>query len=165
MAQPIQFTPRPARTEPTAEEEWSKLLQTCHEHGLLRLANDLVGSNVEVTRLLLEKASSPEILNLIQNLSVLAMALGSISPDRLHKLVFATRDAAAALVGDTPHPAAQRPEPKPPGMIGAWRLLHDEPFWRGMAPLLEALKAFGQGLRKPDQPPVSAWSGKAARSG
>lgn len=159
MAQPIQFTVRPPRTEPTAQEEWQKLLQTCHEHGVLRLANDLVAANAEVTRLLLEKAAGPQMLSLIQNLSVLALAVSSLPPEKLYKLVFAARDAAAALIGE---PAV--PPTRPPGMIGAWRMLHDEPLWRGMAPLLNALKAFAAGLERPEQPPVSGISGRPARA-
>lgn len=163
MAQPIQFTPRPPRTEPTAEEEWQKLLQTCHEHGLLRLANDLVASNVEVTRLLLEKARKPEMLNLLQNLSLLAIAVSSIPPEQLYKLVFAARDAAAALLTDG-QPGEAKPS-SPPGLVGAWRILHDEPLWRGMTPLLQALKAFGAGLQRPAQAPVSGITGKTAHPG
>lgn len=159
MAQPIQFTPRPPRIEPTAEEEWRKLLQACHQHGVLRLANDLVASNAEVTRLLVEKASGPEMLALIQNLSQMAIALASIPPEKLYRLVSAARDAGAAIVGET----GQLSPPKAPGLVGAWRMLHDEQFWRGMQPLLGAIKAFGAGLGRPEQPPISGFSGKTAR--
>lgn len=50
MAQPIQYTPKPARIEPTAQEELQRLRETCHEHGLLRFANDVIAANTQIAQ-------------------------------------------------------------------------------------------------------------------
>lgn len=47
MARPIEYDVRAAPVEATAREELDRLLETCHRHGLLRLANDLVAANTE----------------------------------------------------------------------------------------------------------------------
>lgn len=47
MAKAIDYQPEPPRIGPTADEELQRLLQTLHEHGVLRLTNDLVASNNE----------------------------------------------------------------------------------------------------------------------
>jgi len=52
---------------------------------------------------------------------------------------------------------------QPPGLLGVYRLLHDEPLWRALAPLIERLKGFAEGLEKPISNPISDFSGKPGR--
>lgn len=50
-----------------------ELVQTLHEHGMLRFSNDVVASNHELLRILVDGLNKPGSLNAIQNLSVIAM--------------------------------------------------------------------------------------------
>jgi uncharacterized protein YjgD (DUF1641 family) len=175
MAAPIQFEVRPARTEMTAREELDRLLETCHRHGLLRLANDLIAANKEVAQILVSGLEKPGTLNVIQNLSVLLMALSCIPPAELYRLVFAAADGTARLAAssrdgpqqnsqDGTRPRMRMEDPtRPPGVLGVYRLLHDEQLWRALAPLIEGLKGFAEGLEKPVSNPISDFSGKPGR--
>jgi len=48
MAERMKYQVPPTRTEPTAREAMDELIENLHQHGFLRLANDLVKSNNEV---------------------------------------------------------------------------------------------------------------------
>jgi uncharacterized protein YjgD (DUF1641 family) len=166
MAKPIQYQPRPARTEMTAREELDRLLETCHRHGLLRFANDLVAANTAVAQVLVGGLRQPGTLNAIQNLSVLLMALSCIPPPEFYRLVFAFADGAGRLAahsrdGHAGHPGEDGE--RPPGLVGLYRLLRDEQLWRALAPLIEGLKGFADGLQKPVSNPISDFSGKPRR--
>src|SRR6185312_11193468 len=141
MAAPIQFEVRPARTQMTAREELDRLLETCHRHGLLRLANDLIAANTDIARIVVSGLEKPGTLNAIQNLSVLLMALSCIPPAEFYRLVFAAADGAARLAacshdgragsGARGVDATQHGEhdEHPPGLLGVYRLLRDEQLW------------------------------------
>jgi uncharacterized protein YjgD (DUF1641 family) len=162
MAPPLQYTPRAARTEATAQEELGVLLETCHEHGVLRLANDLIASNTEIARILVEGLERPGTLNALQNLSILLMALSRIPPNEFYRIVFAAKSAIDSLVGAAE--GSQLPEAEShtaPGLMGAYRMLHDEQHWQRLRPLLEALKAFGTALARKVENPISEFSGKS----
>jgi len=177
MARPIQYEVRAARPETTAREELDRLLETCHRHGLLRLANDLVAANTDVARIVVGGLQKPGTLNAIQNLSVLLMALSCIPPAEFYRLVFAAADGAARLAacshdGRAPRDprgtdaASQHDEhgEHSPGLLGIYRLLRDEQLWRALTPIIEGLKGFAEGLEKPVSNPISDFSGKAGRA-
>lgn len=166
MAKSIPYEPQPARTEPTAREELDRLLETCHRHGLLRLANDLVAANTDVARVIVDGLRKPGTLNAIQNLSVLLMALSCIPPAEFYRVVFAVTDGAARLAtysrdGHAGDPSAGSEQP--PGITGVYRLLRDEQLWRALTPIIEGLKGFAEGLEKPLSNPISDFSGKPGR--
>jgi uncharacterized protein YjgD (DUF1641 family) len=175
MARPIQYKVRAAPTETTAREELDRLLETCHRHGLLRFANDLVAANTDVAQMVVDGLQKPGTLNAIQNLSVLLMALSCIPPAEFYRLVFATADGAARLAACSRDGRTQA-EPRaaaaehgdhgehPPGLLGIYRLLRDEQLWRALTPIIEGLKGFADGLEKPVANPISDFSGKSGRA-
>jgi uncharacterized protein YjgD (DUF1641 family) len=167
MAKPIQHEIRPACAETSAREELDRLLETCHRHGLLRLANDIVAANTEVAQVIVGGLRKPGTLNAIQNLSVLLMALSCIPPAEFYRLVFALADGAARLAASARdgHGAGMGEEGEhPPGLMGVYRLLRDEQLWRALTPLIEGLKGFADGLGKPVSNPISDFSGKSGRA-
>lgn len=158
MAQPIQYTPPPRRIGPSAEEELQRLLETCHRHGLLRFANDLVASQTEVAQVIVDGLANESVLTAIKNACVLLMALSRIPPDQFYRIVFALRDATAQL---TEAAAPQGETAHPPGITGAVHMLHDEHLWRALTPIVSALKAFAAGLERPVKNPISEFTGKS----
>ncbi len=156
MAEPIQYTPRPAKIGPDAHDELERLLQSMHEHGVLRMANDLVAANTQWTQIIVDGLSKAGSRKTVQNLSILLMVLSRIEPGDFYKMLFALRDSLEYLA--RPEPAADKPEP--PGIRGAYRMLKDDALWRGLRPLLGALKAFGEGLDRKVDTPISAFTGK-----
>lgn len=155
MAEPIDFTPRPARTTPTAHEEWERLLQTLHEHGVLRLANDVVTRNQDIARIVLRGFESEATRNALQNVSAIAMVLGRIPPGAVYRFADAVREAAGELLADA------SPDTKAPGVRGVYRLLHDDAAWRTLTPLVRAIGRFGQAIARPvPDKPISAQTGK-----
>ncbi|HET7370775.1 MAG TPA: DUF1641 domain-containing protein [Gammaproteobacteria bacterium] len=156
MAEPIQYTPHTAKIGPDAHDEVERLLQTMHEHGVLRLANDLVAANTQWTQIIVDGLNKEGSRKTVQNLSVLLMLLSRIEPNQFYKVLFALRDALEYVA---------RYEPKSekagsPGMKGAYKMLNDDALWRGVTPLLDALKVFGEGLNREVDKPISAYSGK-----
>lgn len=167
MARPIQYDVRAAPVEATAREELDRLLETCHRHGLLRLANDLVAANTDIAQVVVNGLQKPGSLNAIQNLSVLLMALSCIPPAEFYRLVFAVADGAARLAthsrdGHAAHPREDGGQP--PGLLGIYRLMRDEQLWRALDPLIEGLKGFAEGLEKPISNPISDFAGKSGRA-
>lgn len=158
MARRIYYEPAPPKLGPDAHEELERLLQTLHEQGVLRLANDLVGAKTPIAAVLVDGLAKEGTLNAIQNLSVLLMALSRIPPAQFYKLVFALSDGlreASAWQRDGEGDAA-------PGVSGVYRMLHDESLWQALTPLVAGLKAFAAGLEREVDKPVSAFTGKAS---
>ncbi|MCF7203165.1 DUF1641 domain-containing protein [Pseudomonas oligotrophica] len=159
MAERIEnYRVRPPKIGATAEDELNQLLQTLHERGILRFANDLAGSQAEVMKVLVGGLSKPGTLNAIQNLSILGMALSRIPPEQFYKVAFALRDGFASVAGYQPEAHGK----EAPGVSGAYRLLHDDDLWRAIAPLLAGLKTFAEGLEREVDKPISAFSGKSS---
>jgi uncharacterized protein YjgD (DUF1641 family) len=158
MAEAIQYTVRPPKIAPDAHEELERLLQTCHEHGVLRFANDVVAANTEIARVLVQGLQKEGTLNAIKNISIVLMALSRIPPDDFYRVVFALKDAFSRLSGESEEERAQRA----PGVVGAYHMLNDEALWKGFGPLLDALKAFAGGLDRQVENPISAF--KSGRS-
>lgn len=155
MAKAIEYQPEPAKIGPDAHEELERLLQTLHKHGVLRLANDLVGANNEVAEVLVKGLQREGTLNAIQNISVMLLALSSLPPERVYKLAFGLRDMAAAL-----SERHEGEEQKAPGVHGAWKMLQDEDLWRALSPMLNGLKAFARRMDEPVDKPISSFTGK-----
>ncbi|WLI76423.1 DUF1641 domain-containing protein [Kosakonia sp. H02] len=155
MAKAIDYQPEPAKIGPDAHEELERLLETLHQHGVLRLANDLVAANNEVAQVLVKGLQREGTLNVLQNISVLLMALSSVPPDKMYKLAFGLRDMADAFS----QPPSQS-EQKAPGGRGVWKMLHDDELWGALQPLLQGLKAFSRRMDEPVDKPISAWTGK-----
>ena len=160
MAKRITYQVTPARTETTAREAMDELIENLHQHGFLRLANDLVKSNSEVGKILVSGLNQPGTQNALQNISLLMMTLGSVPPERFNHLLQAIRDAAMAV---KPAREEARQEKAAPGIRGIIRLLNDEELWRGLRPLLTALDVFSQQIDREEEKPITRFSGKPSR--
>lgn len=158
MAKAIEYQVEPPKIGPTAEEELQRLLQTLHEHGVLRLANDLVASNNEWMQVIVSGLSRKGSLNTIQNISVLLLALSTIPPERMYKLAFGLRDFMAELSREEEQPESANNSA--PGARGAWKMLHDDELWHSLTPLLNGLKAFSRRMEEEVDKPISSFSGK-----
>lgn len=155
MAKSIEYQPEPAKIGPDAHEELDRLLENLHQHGVLRLLNDLVAANNEVAQILVNGLQRQGTLNAIQNISLVLMALSSLPPDRVYKLAFGLRDLAEAIS----QPKADGEE-KAPGVHGVWKMLQDDDLWRALRPLLQGLAAFSRRMEEPVDKPISAFTGK-----
>lgn len=156
MAERISHDVTPPSIGPDAHEEWEQLLQTLHEHGVLRLAKDMVGANTAIASVVVDGLGKTSTLNGIQNLAILGMMLSEIPPERFYRAVFALKEALDRIgrhqTGEEGGDA--------PGVSGAYRMLNDEELWRAVAPLADGLKAFAESLDKPIDKPVSDYYGK-----
>lgn len=157
MAKSIEYQVEPPKIGPTAEEELQRLLQTLHEHGVLRLANDLVASNNEWMQVIVSGLSRKGSLNTIQNISVLLLALSTIPPERMYKLAFGLRDFMAKLSREEQEESAGN---SAPGARGAWKMLHDDELWQSLTPILNGMKAFSRRMEEEVDKPISSFSGK-----
>lgn len=156
MAERISHTVTPPNIGPDAHEELERLLQTLHEHGVLRFANDLVGANTEVAQVLVNGLGKPGSLNTIQNLSILGMVLSRIEPNDFYRVTFALRDALEKI--SQHHPGES--EHGSPGVSGAYKMLHDDQLWHAIMPIIDGLKAFAERLDTPVDKPVTDYTGK-----
>ncbi len=157
MAKPISYAVEPPKIGPDAHEELERLLQTLHEHGILRFANDLAAANNPLAQVIVNGLSREGSLNVIQNLSILAMALSTFPPGQFYTLVFAVRDMLDAIGRDREESDTDR---EPPGVRGLYKMLNDEAFWQAIAPFIEGMKAFSRRMDEPVDKPISAFSGK-----
>ncbi|WP_312689383.1 DUF1641 domain-containing protein [Kosakonia sp.] len=155
MAKPLNYQPELAKIGPDAHEELERLVQTLHQHGVLRLLNDLVAANNEVAQVLVNGLQRPGTLNVLQNLSVMLLALSSVPPERVAKLAFGLSELVQTLTA----PRVQS-EQKAPGVHGVWKMLQDDDLWQALQPLLDGLKAFSRRIEAPDEKPISTFSGK-----
>ncbi|MDR6936486.1 DUF1641 domain-containing protein [Luteibacter sp. 3190] len=157
MAEPIDYAPRPARTEPTAHDEWERLLHTLHEHGVLRLANDLVARNQDIARIVLRGFEAESTRNALQNVAAVAMVLSRVPPGAVYKFADALREAATAWEPGAGEAGAA------PGIRGVYRLLNDDDAWRTLTPLVRAIGRFGRAMARPaPEKPITAHTGKAS---
>jgi uncharacterized protein YjgD (DUF1641 family) len=158
MAKPLQYTVTPAKTEQDASEALAELVETLHRQGVLRFANDLVAAQSHVASVLVGGLNTEGARNAVQNLAVLAMWLSRMEPARLYKVLFAIKGGLECMSDYRPEPEQ---DTKPPGLTGAYALLHDEALWRALIPAIEALKVFADGLDRDLQKPITAYTGKA----
>ncbi|MFR0654057.1 DUF1641 domain-containing protein [Pantoea sp. SIMBA_079] len=160
MAEPLDYQPEPARTEPTAQESLNTLLENLHQHGFLRLANDVVKANNDIGKILAGGLNRPGTQNAIQNMSLLFMMLSTIPPERFNHVLLAVRDALVAM---KPATESVQQEKAAPGIRGVMKLLNDEKLWQGVRPLLSALEAFSHEMQKEEETPITRYSGKPTR--
>lgn len=156
MAERISHTVTPPKIGPDAHEELERLLQTLHEHGVLRLANDVVGANTDIAQVLVNGLGKPGSLNAIQNISILGMVLSRIEPSDFYRVTFALRDAIEKI--SQHHPEDEKHAS--PGVSGAYKMLHDDQLWHAIMPIIDGLKAFADRLETPVDKPVSDYTGK-----
>lgn len=159
MAEPISYQPRPPVIGPTASDELQQLLQTLHDSGLLRMANGLAAGWQDVAGIVLRGLNLESSRDAMQNIAVLLMVLAEIPPPRFYKLAATLKDA---LLAASAEPAS---EAEAPGVRGVYRALKDETTWRKLAPLVQALLALGEGMRRPaPDKPISAFTGKPSNA-
>lgn len=97
MAEPLHYQPTPTRTESSAQEALNELLENLHQHGFLRLANDMVKANNDIGKIVAAGLNRPGTQNAVQNLSLLFMTLSTVPPERFNHLLLALRDALLAM--------------------------------------------------------------------
>ncbi|HET6586631.1 MAG TPA: DUF1641 domain-containing protein [Oleiagrimonas sp.] len=160
MAEPLKYTPRPPKIDPGAHEALEQLLQTAHEHGVLRFANDLMASNSQWTQVIVDGLNSENSRKAVQNLAMFLMLLSRIEPDQLCKVMFAAKDGFERMARHHP----QKDEhADAPGIKGAYHMLHDDTLWQAVTPLIDALKTFGEGLNRDVHKPVTAFTGQETK--
>ena len=155
MAERISHDVTPPRIGPDAHEELEQLLETLHEHGVLRLANDVVAANTQIASVVVDGLGKESTLNAIQNLSVLGMLLADIPPERFYRVAFALKAGLEAVDQHRPEE-----EGEAPGISGAYRMLQDEELWHAVTPLVEGLKVFAERLGRPVNKPVEDYFDK-----
>lgn len=156
MAERIDYDVKPTPTGPDAREELDRLLNTLHETGALRFANDLAGSSGAVSEVLVKGLGKEETLNAIQNISVLFMALSRIPPADFYKIANGLGDALQEVARDD----RAADQDAAPGVTGFYRMLHDEELWRALSPLLGAAKAFSETAASEPEKPITRFTGK-----
>lgn len=156
MAKPIDYDVKPTPIGPDAREELERLLQSLHERGVLRFANDVVCAQTQIAKVLVDGLGKQGAMDAIQNLSILGMALSRIPPEEFYKLVFGLKDAVAELNKR----AASSSETEAPGVTGAYRMLQDEKLWASLLPLIEGLKVFADRMSREAGKPVTEFTGK-----
>ncbi|ASK34314.1 hypothetical protein CEK62_07945 [Alcanivorax sp. N3-2A] len=151
MAMGIHYeVPAPAAPD-EARQELDRLLNNLHKHGVLRIANDFLEASTDVSRIVLAGANQPQSRNVMQNVSLLVMALGKVPPERLAVLSRAVTEGLERM--ETA--ADERQRSRAPGLTGTYKLLHDEALWSGLSPLLEGLRGFAQCLHEKEEKPAA----------
>lgn len=160
MAEPLHYQPTLTRTEPSAQEALNELLENLHQHGFLRLANDMVKANNDIGKIVAAGLNRPGTQNAVQNLSLLFMTLSTVPPERFNHLLLALRDALLAM---KPASDTAQQEKSAPGVSGVLKLLNDEALWQGIRPLLAALETFAHAMQGDEEKPITRYSGKPSR--
>ncbi|OWS74502.1 hypothetical protein CBW22_19295 [Pantoea sp. VS1] len=160
MAEPLHYQPTTTRTEPSAQEALNELLENLHQHGFLRLANDMVKANNDIGKIVAAGLNRPGTQNAVQNLSLLFMTLSTVPPERFNHLLLALRDALLAM---KPASDTAQQEKSAPGVSGVLKLLNDEALWQGIRPLLAALETFARAMQGDEEKPITRYSGKPSR--
>lgn len=149
MAKSIPYEVPRKETGETAQDELERLMENLHRQGILRLLNDLVTAYPQVAEILLRGLNQEQSRNLVQNLCLLASALGQVPPERLDRVV---RAAAAGM--EKSEAGLAEGQSRPPGFWGALRLLQDSDLWAGIGPVSAGVKAFAAAMRAPTRKPV-----------
>lgn len=156
MAKPIEHDVKPAPIGPDAHEALERLLQSLHERGVLRFANDLVCAQEDVAKVLVNGLGKEGTMNAIQNVSILGMALSRIPPEDFYKLVFGLKDAVAEINRQT----EKGRDAEAPGVSGTYRMLQDDKLWAALTPLLNGLRVFAERMGEEPEKPVTRFTGK-----
>ena len=148
MAQPIPFTPTPARAADSAErlaEALDKhtdalisaleLVQLLDDRGVLNLLRGLVGAGDQIVGILTTAAGAPESLRGMRNFILLTKFFASVPPEVLDSLVRAASEGAE-------REKAQRA----PGLLQLLRRAGSENSRHAMAVTLDLLESVGKAL-------------------
>jgi len=160
MAEPLEYQPTPTPTEPSAHEALNTLLESLHQHGFLRLANDVVKANNDIGKIIAAGLNRPGSQHAAQNLSLLFMMLSTIPPARFNHILLAMREALMAI---KPASEAAQQQKTAPGLSGIMKLLNDESLWQAVRPLLAGLETFAQEMQRDEEKPITRYSGKPTR--
>lgn len=163
MAERQEYQVPPARTETTAQDMLHTLTESLHEHGFLRLLNDVVRANTDIASILVSRLNQPGSQNAMQNFSLLFITLSKIPPEHFNHLSLALKSGVMAIRQDedkSNNNEGPKQEAMAPGVLGVMKLLNDEALWRGLMPIVNGLKAFGEELQKEEQKPVTRNTGK-----
>lgn len=151
---------RPGNDE--ARRELDQLVENLHRAGVLRLGNDLLAASPQVLEILMRGLNQEQTGNALQNLTLIAMALGRIPPERFALLSDALGRALDAME------RGESGEQRAPGILGALKLLRDDSLWLGLSPLLAALRGAGEPLSDAPRKPAARrydGAGKASNRG
>jgi uncharacterized protein YjgD (DUF1641 family) len=148
MAQPIPFTPAPARAADSAErltEALDKhtdaivsaleLLQLLHDRGVLELLRGLVGAGDQLVGILTGAAGAPESLRGIRNFILLTKFFASIPPEVLESLVRTASEGAEREKAN-----------RAPGLLQLLRRAGSEDSRHAIAVTLDLLESVGKAL-------------------
>ncbi len=156
MAQPIslELPPRDPRAElqtrlrnaPVQHAEallaCYEVLQGLHDRGVLELWRGALGSSDKVIEIVVEAAKTPDSIQGIRNLIILAKMLGTIKPELLEGFARSVAEAIAIT---------KAYERKPPGFWGVLKKFCNRDFRRGLVLVNTMLEAFGRNL-PPEKP-------------
>lgn len=157
MAKSIPYEVPRKETGETAQDELARLMENLHRQGILRLLNDVVTAYPQVAEIFLRGMNQEQSRNLVQNLCLLASALGQVPPERLDRVVQAVSAGMERSEAELAEGGGQSP-----GFWGALRLLQDNELWAGLAPMSAGVKAFAAAMRTPTGKPVERRYSRAA---
>lgn len=150
MAKAIHYEVPPFRETHTAREELDRLVENLHDQGILRFLNDFLCASPEVSQILMKGLNTEESRNAVQNLSLIAMALGRISPEQFALFTRAVIEGLKRME----EAAGDGKKKDAPGLMGVYRLLHDDKLWQGLRPIIAGVKGFSGPLHEPPEKPV-----------
>ncbi|MFD2189570.1 DUF1641 domain-containing protein [Pistricoccus aurantiacus] len=150
MAKAIRHEVTPLGETDATREELDRLLDNLQDAGILRLLNDFLEASPQVTKLLLDGLNREESRNAMQNLMLLLMGLGRVPPERFAQFTDALGDGTKAF-----RQGQQQEERKAPGIIGAYKLLHDDALWQRLYPLLDAMRGMADAFDQPAKKPAA----------
>ncbi len=124
-----------------------EVLQGLHDRGVLDLLRGVLGASDRILEQVVAAAKTPEAIRAMQNLLLLARAVGEIEPELLSDF---TRALPRALI------QANAEESKPPGLMKLVSTFWNRDFRRGLAAFNDLLVMFGKNLtEKSPQPSVA----------
>ena len=148
MAQPIPFTPTPARPADSAERlaeaiekhadaliSALELLQLLDDRGVLNLLRGVVGAGDQIVGMLTAAAGSPESLRGMRNFILLTKFFASIPPEVLGSLVRTASEGAEREKAN-----------RAPGLLHLLRRANSENSRHAMAVTLDLLESVGKAL-------------------
>lgn len=151
MAKAIEYD-RPALEEPDkAQIELNRLLDNLHRQGILRFLNDFLQASPQAAEAVLQGLNIEESSNAVQNLTLLAIAIGRIPPERFGVLTRAFTEGVIRME----EAANGEDQEAAPGMAGLYKLLHDNELWQGLQPVLAGVRGFGGPLHEAANKPAA----------
>lgn len=160
MAKAMHYDVPPLAKPEAAREELDQLLENLHDTGILRFLNDFLNASPQVSEILLRGLNTEESRNAVQNLSLLLMSLGRVPPERFSAVTRALTDGL-----DDMEQAADDQKQEAPGVVGFYKLLHDEQLWQGLSPVIAGVKGFSRRLHEaPEKPAAKRNDGAGASS-